>query len=190
MATATTTLLISGVLVGGPLVVGHFRGAPPAHSESFPNVEVRPLTFSGDINSPAISPDGKFVAFVRQRGIWVRQLAVEPSRKDVLIVPPAASGDYRHLTFTPDGNAIHYLANDGRTYTLWRVPLLGGTPSVVERDVASAVGWAPDGERFAFVRTKGIVEDASIVIADKDGSHERVLMTRKQPKGFVCKSSP
>jgi Tol biopolymer transport system component len=68
---------------------------------------------------------------------------------------------------------------------LWRVPLLGGTPRRIVSDIWSAPGWSPDGRRMAFVRTKGVDQDASIIIANDDGTHEQVLVTRRPPAGFL-----
>ena len=54
-------------------------------SDSFPNLQIQPLTLTGDITSGVISPDGKFVAYVRKNaGVWVRQIAAE---NDIQVAP-------------------------------------------------------------------------------------------------------
>lgn len=81
---------------------------------------------------PAISPDGKTVAFVRFSSSGVGDLYLVPT----------ASGDARRLTFdntgtaspvwTPDGREILFLSERGGGYGLWRVSATGGTPTPVE----------------------------------------------------------
>ena len=56
-------------------------------SASFPNLRIQPFTLTGDVASGAISPDGKFMAYVRKdAGLCVRQVAAE---NDVQIAPSA-----------------------------------------------------------------------------------------------------
>ena len=153
-------------------------------SASFPNLQIQPLTLTGDVASGAISPDGKFIAYVRKdAGLWVRQVAAE---NDVQIAP-SVKGPYASVTFTPDGNSIDFAATEGVKRELWRVPLLGCTARSVVQDIWSSPGWSPDGRRMAFVRTKGADQGTSLIVADEDGRHEQILVTRPAP-GFLNES--
>jgi serine/threonine protein kinase/Tol biopolymer transport system component len=175
----------------GALVVGTLAGVPLSRddkragtgvSDAFPDLQIQPLTLRGDASFGAISPDGKFVAYVRRNaGMWVRQTATE---NDVQVAPYVQGRSYQALTITPDGNSVDFVAGEGPYRDLWRVPLLGGSPRRLVSDVWSAPGWSPDGRRMAFVRTKGGVGDTSVIIADQDGTHERVLVTRRPPRDF------
>jgi Tol biopolymer transport system component len=108
---------------------------------------------------------------------------VEPSDKE--IVPAAPEQRYSGLTFSPDGNYLHYLANaGGGTNDLYRVPLLGGATRRLNHQVDSAATFAPDGRRFAFVRFDPQTKETSIVISDADGGGERVLAVRRPPEQF------
>ena len=106
--------------------------------------------------------------------MWIRQTATS---SNVQIVPagPFLGGIYRPaVTVTPDGGFVDVVRveDDGKSSSaLWRVPFLGGTPRRLLDDIASPVGWSPDGRSFAFVRGRG----SALVLADADGSHERVL---------------
>ena len=186
---AMALLVGLSALAVGAMVLSQRRVPPQAPAQPFINLQVVPLTFSGDVRFPAISPDGRFAAFVRQGGLWVRQLSGDSAQKDILIVPRDTRGTLRQPTFTPDGNAIDFGAGDDHR-DLWRVPLLGGTASLILKDVESAVGWAPDGQRFAFVRNKGLANDSSIVVADRNGANERVLATRHSPRMFCSARLP
>jgi eukaryotic-like serine/threonine-protein kinase len=150
-------------------------------------LEIEPVTFTGDASLGVVSPDGKFVAYVRTEGadrsVWVRQIATQ---SDVRIV--AAQPDRRiiGLTVTPDGNYVDFTAWSGGAMApdLWRVPFLGGTARRIAADVWSPPGWSPDGERMAFVRDTADASVTSLVIADKDGAHQQVLARRMPPSAF------
>ena len=60
---------------------------------------------------------------------------------------------------------------------LYQVPTLGGTPRLLITDVDSAVSFAPDGKRFVFLRDSGADANSKLIIANADGSNERVLAT-------------
>jgi Tol biopolymer transport system component len=59
---------------------------------------------------------------------------------------------------------------------LWRVPFLGGSPRKLIDDVAGLPGWSPDGRQMAFVRGP-----RTLVVADADGGHERVVPAAEAP---------
>jgi Tol biopolymer transport system component len=150
-------------------------------SSAFPNLEIQPLTFTGDVKWPAISHDGRFVAYGRQGAIWVRQLA-NPSQTDVQIVPSVQGRAYMQLTITPDGNFVDVVAAENNARELWRVPLLGGSPRrIATSDVLSAVGWSPDGHQMAFLQSTKGVTARSIVLANADGTNQRTVFTAQRP---------
>jgi serine/threonine protein kinase/Tol biopolymer transport system component len=158
---------------------------PSSGDNPFAHLQIQPLTLTGDIYSGAISPDGRFVAYVRRGdGLWVRQVQAD---NGVRIVRLADDVMYDNVTFTPDGNSIDYVVAQGAAHDLWRVPLLGGTPRPVIKGVWSSPGWSQDGQHFAFVREETLSDDvlrSSLVVADADGRHERVVATRRS-FGFI-----
>jgi Tol biopolymer transport system component len=105
---------------------------------------------------------------------------------DVEILPAGQFQRFNSLTVTPDGNYVDAVAVSGGNNIpdLWRMPLLGGTPKLVLAKVQSAPGWSPDGRHFAFIRSENPREAALLIVADPDGSNERVLVTRKPPLAF------
>jgi Tol biopolymer transport system component len=133
-------------------------------------VELHRLTdFVGMEESPAISPDGKTVAFVaRTRGkrqIWVQLRAggapLQITNDEV---------DHEQPRWAPDSSSLVYFVpspTPGEHGTLWEVPALGGEP----RRLAVALGGGDishDGRRLAFFRFDG-TQIALVVIA-RDGS--------------------
>ena len=52
-------------------------------------------------------------------------------------------------------------------------------------NVLTAIGWSPDGRQMAFVRVDAAANSSALVIANADGSSERVLTTRRFAGAFV-----
>ena len=179
-----SALLVATVIGGvrGAIALSR-RGVSPSAvgSDAFPNLQIQRLTVTGDITSGAVSADGRFVAYVRKNaGVWVRQLSAE---NEIQLVPPVKDRTYDCVTLTPDGNSVDFVIAEGQTRELWRVPLLGGTPRRVVKDIWSAPGWSDDG-RMAFLRTLGASRGTSVVAVSEDGTNERVLTSRQAPRDF------
>jgi Tol biopolymer transport system component len=186
--------LLSIAGVAGAIAAGVWltRRDTPVSAPAFPAeaVQIQPLTFTGNASLGALSPDGKFVAYLRREGrddadlsVWVRQLTTQ---SDVQIVPIVPGRQFVGLVVTPDGSYVDFVAQQGRMTRpdLWRVPFLGGTPRRIVTGVWSATGWAPDGRHMAFIRTKADGIEDMVVVADADGANERVLATRRNPRRF------
>ena len=149
-------------------------------------LQVVQLTTSGNAQRPAISPDGKYVAYVQQDGndfsLWIRQTATS---SNVRIVAPEPGVPLLGATVTPDGSFVDFIRVQGRQASLWRVPFLGGTAKKVIDQADSVPGWAPDGQHMAFVRSNTYSGSTALIIVDPDGSHERVLAERRAPSRFT-----
>jgi serine/threonine protein kinase len=142
-------------------------------------VQFQRLTdFTGTKESPAISPDGKMVAFVAlvngRRQIWIRLLAggmpLQVTRDDT---------EHDQPRWTPDSSAIIYFgrpAMPGEDGALWEISALGGPP----RLLASALGGGDishDGRRIAIFRSAG--EQVELAVLTREGSRaERVTLLR------------
>ena len=126
----------------------------------------------------AISPDGKYVVTViddnGKQSLWLRNI---PTGSDTQILTPAAS--LAEVTFSPDGDYVYYrplVGDAGTQFALYRVPVLGGTPNMVQRDVDRGPAFSPDGKRIAYIRGNDPeVGKVRFLTANLDGSDEKVV---------------
>lgn len=161
--------------------------------KQFGPLKMTALTTGGKINDEdisgqlSISPDGKYVVSAatdakQQVSLWLRQVSTNSL---VRIIPPE-NGGYLATTFSPDGEMVYYVAvleRNGFVPTLYRVPVLGGTPVKVLDLVFSAIAFSPKGDQFAFVRK--IQDDMALMVMNTEGSGEpRTLTLSKQPNVF------
>ena len=119
------------------------------------NMEITKLTDSGKASLVAISPDGQYVVYVKREGeqqsLWMRNV---PTRSDVQVLAPDLVA-FAGLTFSPDGNYIYFVRSDKSTQLfnyLYVMPVLGGTPRQLIRDIDTPISFSPDGKQFAFMR--------------------------------------
>ncbi len=182
------------LLVGAGLVFVSLAGAAIAHWRwrSTPSETPVPhyLTYSGRNSSPAVSPDGRTVAFASDRDgrprIWLKQLA---GGSEV----PLTAGPDDNPRFSPDGSTILFSRREGSRTSLYRVGILGGDARRIIENVANG-DFSPDGRRVAFARWKDDRGHSSsaLGIAGVDGSKsdeiiqlnsERIDFPRWSPDG-------
>ena len=172
-------------LVAGSLVTAWVRRPEPRIITS-----ERYLTYSGNDYSPAVSPDGKLIAFSSSRDgvqrIWLKQVA---GGGEVALT--AGTDDFPR--FTPDGAAVLYIHTDPDRVvpaSLWRIAVVGGEPRRLIDDVTSA-DLSADGSKLAFIRPiqeKGVARGALFMSA-ADGSNPREL-TRSDIGAALPRWSP
>jgi Tol biopolymer transport system component len=106
-----------------------------------------------DGNEPAVSPDGKQIAF-EQRGLAILDLATGQSK-----VVRAEETEYRlKPAWTPDGQAIVYVTEDKGSNDIRIISANGGNPIELTVDIEHhemEPTVSPDGKRFAFVQFAG-----------------------------------
>ena len=161
--------LVAGVAIASVAIGGAWWWQTRAGAATVTNVQLRRLTdFVGLEESPAISPDGKTVAFVAPGGghrqIWVRLLAggvpLQITRDDV---------DHLQPRWTPDSSALICFspaATVGELGTIWEISALGGVP----RRIAFALTGGDvshDGRRIAIVQSAS--GHAQLVTIERDG---------------------
>lgn len=142
------------------------------------------ITQSGRATSSAISPDGRYVAYVENDGdqysLWLRQVGTEGKAPLIARQPLALA----HLSFSPDSKSLYFarLSAGGQMSALFRIPAIGGVETPVLEDVDSPVSFSPDGREFVFQR--GTVRGPQIVVAAAGGGTQRTLAQPKPPLMF------
>jgi serine/threonine protein kinase/Tol biopolymer transport system component len=179
--------LLALVLIIAGATFGIYRYVNrPRPVERFWDVRISRITNSGNAIDATISPDGKYVVYaLSTRGaqsLYIRQVN---AANDKLIVPPAPVGFFG-LTFSPDGTELFYAVKASLDAgTLYRIPVLGGTPVKVLERIDGPISFSPDGKRFVLIRGNSPNQgDSALVIANIDGSEQRDLAVRKLPEKF------
>jgi eukaryotic-like serine/threonine-protein kinase len=129
----TVCLLSAGLL----LWTRNRRPATPTH------MEYTQLTYLADsATSPALSPDGHMLAFIRGESPFLG-----PGDVYLKLLPDGEPVRLTHddhpkmgLAFSPDSSKISFTRGDGWDWQGWTVPVLGGEPSELLPN-ASALTW-------------------------------------------------
>jgi DNA-binding winged helix-turn-helix (wHTH) protein len=168
-ATLLWVAIAAGALVVVLAVVGAVWSRAPSTSAPAARSEWVALTnFPDSVSQPALSPDGRFITFVRGPGTFVT-----PGQVYVKMLP---DGEPLQLTrdddlkmspvFSPDGSRIIYTTGDAQNnWDSWSVPVLGGHPRLWLRN-ASGLAWL-DPHTLVF----------SEIIGKLHGNHMKLVVT-------------
>ena len=151
----------------------------------FQSMKMTRLTNTGRAGHAAISPDGKFVAYVEEEGGRQSLLGKLIATNNSIPIVPPAEVQYQGLTFSHDGNYVYYVVVEkgNADGALYQVAALGGPPRKLIDEVGTPVTLSPDGKQLAFVRPDADGGQV-LVIANADGTGERNLAARKYPDFF------
>ncbi|HEU4693507.1 MAG TPA: hypothetical protein VFS23_34325, partial [Vicinamibacterales bacterium] len=141
-----------------------WRSRPPADAARDDYVQL--TNFADSVTSPAVSPDGKLLTFIR--GISSFQGAGQ------IYVKVLPDGEPKQLTqdglnkmspvFSPDGSRIAYTTvGDSNEWDTWDVPVLGGQPRK----------WLPNASGLVWVDKQNVL--FSEKIRDSKGNHMKVV---------------
>jgi Tol biopolymer transport system component len=140
-------LLVAAAAYGIYALLSRSRPVP------FQNYSVNKVTETGKAKLVAMSPDGKYILNVLeengQQGLWLRNVATNSNTQ---VMPPAPV-QYIGLQFSPDGNYLYFVRGEvGQGFhSLYRAPVLGGTPQKLVANVDTNITFSPDGQSLAYV---------------------------------------
>lgn len=149
---------------------GRDTRVPALYSIGVEDGRLRELTRDDvTLQSPALSPDGRVLAYTRGRGDWARKGYRGSSSTDVWLLSLERPGlAPRRLTafpgndmwpmFSADGTSLYYTADSDGTGNLWRVPAAGGKPVQVTR------------QRDGYIHYPSISRDGRTLVYETDFS--------------------
>ncbi len=160
--------------------------SPPAAASSFEQV----TAFADAVNAPALSPDGRMVAFIRDADQFL-----VPGDIYVKLLP---NGEARGLTndprqkcclaFSPDGSRIAYsILGTGEgpaNWSTWTVPVLGGQPPAKLLPNAAGLTWI-DERRVLFSEIKGTGLHMGLVTATETRQERREIYFPEHERAMV-----
>lgn len=159
---------------------GYRLWVQPLRAGQAVGVPVKLTDQPGSVANPAVSPDGRWVAYYRvfegQRDIWIAPTAggpAQPFTKNLATdVQPTWAPDGSRLAFVSDRSGINQVwvsgVRDGRAV---------GTASqvTVGHRACWAPAWLPDGKSIAFVASGG---DGEVCVVSSDGRGSARQITR------------
>jgi Tol biopolymer transport system component len=172
----TAAIALAAVLVLISAVAWNMVGT--SRSQPYHDFTVRQITNTGRAEQAAISPDGKYVLQVQdENGMKSLRLRNVASGSDTEILAPEGAR-FRSLAFSPDGDYVYFrktVNSIGSEWDEFRMPVLGGKPLPVLRDIDSDITFSPDERRISYVRANDPDEGKyRIFTANLDGSNETV----------------
>jgi serine/threonine protein kinase/Tol biopolymer transport system component len=175
---AASTLAALAVAAAGWFLL-HSRSSGPVVAGPW----VQLTDFTDSAVEPALSPDGRMLAFIRGPSTFIT-----PGEVYVKLLP---SGDPVQLThdvsakmdpaFSPDGSRIAYYRDDDT----WVVPVLGGQPQLLMAR-AWSLTWTDPGNVMYSTIDKGV--HMSVVTAAESGAQQRIIYSPSDQNGMAHRS--
>ena len=107
---SAAALFLAAILVYGLSRLGSHVSAPPA------SLEITRVTGSGAVQQADISPDGKYLAYVRQQAgkqsLWLKQLSTDSEVQIANLQGDVCVG----LAFSPDGSYVDFVRQARMTF--------------------------------------------------------------------------
>jgi len=153
-------------------------------------------TNAGEQSRPALSPDGKRLAFVwTKEGGGHQHIYVKELGSESLLRLTNLNEDEYSPTWSPDGKQIAFLSSSASGLGLY-VATLAASPSIrkvyipqeTTRWDQGALSWSPDGKSFVLVDHVGAQPSSSIFLIDVETLRAHVLTN--PPPGWEGDLSP
>jgi len=183
----TAAIVLMAVVVASLAIIS-VRTAPKAAGRP---AEITPLTSYGDVIDAVISPDGKYLAYVRstqgRQNLWIRQLR----GANPIELVPAAEVSYYGLAFAPDSASIYYVVRGPEplafpTGMLFQIPALGGAPRRLGTPFDHHPSVSPDGRQLASLRSGyPSAHESALLTTNADGTGSRTILTVKEPESLA-----
>jgi dipeptidyl aminopeptidase/acylaminoacyl peptidase len=145
-------------ITGFTAALGLLLAADAAWAQHVPTVDE--LLQVKRVGSPALSPDGRLVAYTVREADWE-----DDAYETQIWVVPAAGGEPRQMTrgdnsasapaWSPDGAWLAFVAERDDTRQVYRIDPTGGEaePVTASKEGVSSYAWSPDGTSIAYTAT-------------------------------------
>jgi Tol biopolymer transport system component len=149
----------------------------------FANLRIQPLTSqAGWEGTPALSPDGRTVAFTWTDRLGHQRQIYRKGPNDtepVKLTNYESEGNIGYLAWSPDGSRIAFKRQRGMSGAIYSIASTGGDErKIVDLEIAylsSSIDWSPDGEELAFSDASSVPNQLSIYIYNLRSSLRRKL---------------
>jgi serine/threonine protein kinase/dipeptidyl aminopeptidase/acylaminoacyl peptidase len=190
--TATGAALVVGLLMAAAAAYGVYTLLRRPTAAHFQNFSITQLTSTGKVQRAAISPDGRFLLSVQSdsgnESLWLRNI---PTGSNTQVLPGTGQS-FASLVFSPDGNSFYFreTAGSADAFNLFRAPLLGGSPTLLAKDVDGGPIFSPDGKHIVYSRYNDPeLNKWRLLEADAEGGNEKVLNVESEPGGPAAELS-
>ena len=173
-------LVLAGVAL---ILVWRKQSSTKVIVRHFQNMKITRVTNEGNVETAAVSPDGKYIAYSLEengkRSLWTKHLG---TGSRVQIVSATEVYTMKASTFSSDGY-VYYTVNDEANPqgALYQVPVLGGTTKKLISRVTQPISISHDGKQIAFGRYHLNGTQDELFVANIDGSNERRIITVAEP---------
>jgi eukaryotic-like serine/threonine-protein kinase len=171
-ATVVAVMLgVAAVVLLAALLLSRYSG-----KEAAPTSKWEQITFFADSAVyPALSPDGKMLAFIRGNNPFIGRgqvyVKLLPSGQPVQLTRHEISK--LRPVFSPDGSRIAYSTVE--PWEIWEVPVLGGEPQRLLAN-ASSLSWIGDGKHLLFSEIKSGLHMALVTTDESRGQSRDVYV--------------
>lgn len=167
----------------------YFRGRGETDLDRWSRKDFTVVTVpaTGIPSSGTLTPDGKSIVYATEKedgtSILVRQIATGSTLQ---ILGPLR-GSIQAVAASSDGEYVYYTLYDSTQSggSLFRIPILGGTPRRIVEGVIAFPSFSPDGASIAWVAAEADSGMEVLKIAAADGTGERVVLARRGDDFFM-----
>ena len=169
-----TAALVLALAIGFALYPLH-QTAPQSPRES----QLTTNAAEASLTAAAISPDGNYLAFADEHGLYVRQTV---SGETHPLAVPSAARIYR-LSWFPDGSKVLAtgISPENPVAGVWSISLLGGNFRKLREDVEEAVP-SPDGSKILFTTKL----ESEIWVMGSNGEEPGKILSGTAQDAFGC----